>query len=117
MTRRRRRTDLPAIVKTDFARRITHGGRSVTASRECWGFKTVDGIWSGVRFEETGTPWGLYHLPSVADKTYVLPVTTCGTIYDCRVAVADGWAERELVRGKAEQAARDAARAAERTPA
>ncbi|HEX4622308.1 MAG TPA: hypothetical protein VH208_12140, partial [Myxococcaceae bacterium] len=99
---------MPAIVKTDFAHRITHGGRSVTPHRECWGARTADGVWSFERVEEPGTPWLIYHLPSLADGSYLGVVASETTLDGCRRAVASGWAEQELGRRKAEEAARQA---------
>lgn len=74
--------------------------------RECWGADTADGQWRFVREESPGTPWLVYHLPSVEDGSYTLPVQFCGTLRACRAAVAQGWAAQRLAAHKAEEAAR-----------
>lgn len=106
--RRRSTAGLPAIVKTDMDRRFTRSGS--TRYRECWGAKTADGVWSFVRFDEPGTPWGVYHEPSRVDGSYPLPVSLEGSLEGCRWAVASGAAERNLEQRKIEEAARAARR-------
>ncbi len=93
---------LPPIVKTDMARRFTRGGS--TRYRECWGARTLDGIWEFVREESSGTPWLILHSPSVADGSLPTPVMLCGTLRACRVAIASDWIWRELEVRKAEYA-------------
>lgn len=95
---------LAPIVKTDFAHRITHRGGGVTKHRECWGAKTTDGVWEFEREESSGTPWLIWHRPSLNDKSLPHPVIQCGTLLACRRYVADGTAARMLETRKAEWA-------------
>ena len=73
---------------------------------ECWEATTVDGEWTFVREESSGTPWLLFHEPSVRDGSYNLPVQMCGTLRACRQSVAQGWARQHLAAHKAEEAER-----------
>lgn len=75
-----------------------------TGKRECWGAVSGDGVWHMVREESPGTPWLLYHWPSVTDKTWELPVEQLGTLAACREHVARGRALISLARRKAEAA-------------
>lgn len=100
---------LAPITKTAFARRITRGGRGLTEHRECWAAETTDGVWKFDREDSPGTPWLVYHRQSAADGSLPVPVTLCGTLRACRVAVAEGWAADELAKRKAEHAERMAA--------
>jgi hypothetical protein len=79
--------DLPPIVRT-----VMLPGRS--GRIECWGVRTKDGEWGFDRTEEEGgnTPWEIFHLPSVADGSYTMPVTTSGTRKGCQRIVASGLA-------------------------
>lgn len=89
---------LVPIVKTDMAPAFR------TGQMQCWGARTTDGEWSFVREESSGTPWLIYHEPSVKDRSYTLPVMQCGTLRECRLAVGRGYAARDLERRKAERA-------------
>jgi hypothetical protein len=53
-----------------------------TGRQECWEAETLDGQWTFVRMEETGTPWLIYH---AGEST---PQTICGTLRTCRAWVA-----------------------------
>jgi len=79
---------------------------------ETWSAETLDGEWYFERFEEPGTPWGVYHRASVRDFSYRLPVATLPTLRKCRLYVGRGWAAKDLEQLKAEEAARNAAPAA-----
>lgn len=112
---RRSAVPLVPIRKTRFAHRLIHGGAAVTRHRECWGAVTLnpdgsDGDWEFEREDSPGTPWLIYHKPSVADRSYTLPVDQYGSIRQCQMAVTFGWAAKALEQRKAE----DRARAAER---
>ncbi len=98
---------LPPIEKTDMARRFTRGGS--TRHRECWAAKTLDGIWEFEREESSGTPWLIYHRPSLDDGSWRQPVMMCGRLDGCRRAVANGGAARMLEQRKAEAALEAAA--------
>jgi len=98
----RNRATLAPVVKTRFAYRLTRGGAGVTKRRECWAAKTTDGVWDFEREDSPGTPWLVYHNPSVADQTYPLPVTLCGTLRQCRVLAASGALDEALARRIAE---------------
>jgi hypothetical protein len=97
---------LAPVVKTAFYRRITRSG--LTASRECWAAETTDGAWKFDREDSPGTPWLVYSTAAVADGSYPLPVTICGTLRACRAFAAAPYALEELARRKAEWAGRDA---------
>ena len=91
----------PALVpirKTDFHPNLR------TGRLECWGAVTTDGEWSFQREESPGTPWLVRHLPSVADRSYELPVSMQGTLRACRLAVGRGWAASDLETRKCEEA-------------
>lgn len=79
--------------------RITRSGLT---RPECWGAETIDGSWDFEREESPGTPWLVYHKPSVADGSLTFPVISLGTLRDCRAFVASGTAEQELARRKAD---------------
>jgi hypothetical protein len=87
---------LAPIVKTEFARRFTRSG--VTQHRECWGARTADGVWSFDREDSPGTPWLVYHQPSVADGMLPTPVTMLSSLRSCRGYVACGAADADLAR-------------------
>jgi hypothetical protein len=91
---------LALVCKTDFFKRITRN--RLTAHFECWGAETTEGVWSCTRENWPGTPWLVYHQPSVKDGSYPLPVTMCGPLRACRAFVGSGAAERELEWRKAE---------------
>jgi len=93
-------TALAPVEKTQMARRITR--RGTTPSPECWAAVTTDGLWDLQREDSPGTPWLIYHRPSVADKSYVVPVMMCGSLLKCREAITAGWADAALTRCKAE---------------
>jgi hypothetical protein len=93
--------DLSPVTKTRFADRITRAGR---AKRECWAAETVDGVWDFDREDSPGTPWLVYHRLSVADGSYTLPLTFCGTLRACQAYAGGGLADQELTRVKAELA-------------
>lgn len=82
-----------------------------TGRLECWGAETTNGTWSFEREESPGTPWLMYHKPSVADGTWTLPVMLCGTLRACRALVASGGAGEQLARRIAEKRAEDVTRA------
>src|ERR1035441_5433789 len=90
---------LAGIRETSTMPRRTRGGLT---RPECWGAETTDGIWEFDREESSGTPWLMYHRPSVADGSYVLAVMHCGTLRECRALVASGAADQQLVRRKAD---------------
>ena len=92
----RRVIPLAEIRKTRFQRAFR------TGRMECWGAETADGIWDFQREESSGTPWLMYHKPSVADGSYPLPVSHCGTLRECRAFVASGGATQELAYRKAD---------------
>jgi hypothetical protein len=104
-----RRAPDPNLVPIRVTRRFPtfHSGRV-----ETWGAETLDGEWYFERFEEPGTPWGVYHRASVRDFSYRLPIVTLTTLRKCRIYVGRGWAVEDLNRLKAERAARKAAPAA-----
>jgi hypothetical protein len=102
---------LAPVVKTRTLRRITRNGAGQTTKAECWGAKTVDGVWDFEREESPGTPWLVYHLPSVADGSYTLPVALCGTLRACRAYAANPAAEADMARLKAPTGEWAAARA------
>lgn len=91
---------LALVCKTDFFERITRN--RLIAHLECWGAETTEGVWSCTREDWPGTPWLVYHQPSVKDGSYPLPVTMCGPLSACRAFVGSGAAERELEWRKAE---------------
>lgn len=95
----RKAVPLAEIRKTQFARRLSR-----TASRECWGAETVDGVWEFEREDSPGTPWLIWHRASVADGSWAVPVMQCGTLRACRALVASGGAATELTVRKAEAA-------------
>lgn len=72
-----------------------------TGRPEVWATETLDGVWSIEREEDEGTNWYLHHKPSMADKSWTLPVLVCGTRRACRVMVGSGEADKELARLKA----------------
>jgi hypothetical protein len=84
-----------------YGRTLYRGGK---ARRELWGADSADGIWRFEREESPGTPWLIWHLPSVADETLPVPVDQAGTITACREAVARGWLDKILPERKAEWA-------------
>jgi len=102
-TRRPRRELTPVTITARFP-------SFRTGRLETWGAQTKDGIWDFEREEDTRTDWLVYHRPSVADGSYVLPVMICGTLRACRIAVARGWAGSQLAQRKADP---DTARLAE----
>ncbi len=94
---------LAPVRSTRSFRRLIRGGAGRTRE-ECWGAETLDGVWDFEREESAGTPWLVYHRPSVASGAYTLPVTICGTLRACRALVASGGADEELARRLAETA-------------
>jgi hypothetical protein len=64
----------PAFAVTRTARRFIRGGTALTARPEVWETRSADGEWSVERQDETGTPWSVWHLPSVADGTLTRPL-------------------------------------------
>jgi len=95
------------IRKTRMARRLTR--RGATAQPECWGAETTDGIWDFHREDSPGTPWLIYHRPSVADGSLPVPVRFCGTLDECRQVAASPAIAGELAQRKAEWGAELAA--------
>jgi hypothetical protein len=89
---------LADIRKTRMARRVIRRGTALTERAECWGAETTDGIWDFEREESPGTPWLVYHKPSVADGSLVTPVNMLSTLRECRWHVAAGEAQRDLDR-------------------
>jgi hypothetical protein len=73
--------------------------------RELWGADSADGTWRFERIETAGTPWDIFHLPSVADETLPVAVDSMGNLPACREAVARGWLDKMLPERKAEHAA------------
>lgn len=64
-TRRARRTSTPMTPVTKTMRTTFIGGpTSGRTRRECWGAKSVDGIWAYERIEDEGTNWYVTHLPT-----------------------------------------------------
>lgn len=106
MPAQRRRPMCPVTDKVYY--RTILGGRT---RRECWGAASAgpdgqaDGIWRFAREESSGTPWLVWHLPSVADETLPVPVDQMGSLPACREAVARGWLDAMLPERKAEWAA------------
>lgn len=98
-----RRPSLAPVIKTRMTQRLVRNGPAVTRHQECWGAQTEDGVWDFEREESPGTPWLVYHQPSVKDGSYTLPVIMCGTLRACRALVASGGAGEELSRRKSEQ--------------
>ena len=92
------RPTLAPIVKTDFARRITYGGRGLTERKECWGARTADGLWLFDREDSPGTPWLVYRAPGTEGGEYGGPVSMFGTLRGCRWYVASGNAQADLDR-------------------
>jgi hypothetical protein len=92
------RVALAPITKTFFADRIILAGGGSRRARECWGAETTDGIWDFFREESAGTPWLVYHRPSVSDGSCTTPVSLCGTLRACRAYVAAGHADADLKR-------------------
>jgi len=90
---------LAEIRETVTRPRITRSGLT---RPECWGAETADGAWGFEREESSGTPWLVYHRPSVADGSYTMPVLHCGTLRECRALVAGGTAGQELTRRKSD---------------
>jgi len=95
-------TGLAPIIKTQIRKRLIHRGTAVTEKAECWSAETTDGIWDFEREESSGTPWLMYHKPSVADGSLTLPVMSCGTLRACRALVASGGAAQQLAYRKAD---------------
>lgn len=89
------RTPLPPIRKT-----VMLPGRS--GRLECWGARTCDNQWGFDRTEEEGgnTPWEIFHLTSVKDGSYTLPVTISSTRKGCQLIVASGLAAAMLAVAK-----------------
>jgi hypothetical protein len=94
---------LAEIRRTRTFARLIRGGAGKTRE-ECWGAETADGVWDFEREESAGTPWLVYHRPSVKDGSWTLPVVFCGTLRACRALVASGGADEELARRLAETA-------------
>jgi hypothetical protein len=67
-------------------------------SPECWGARTVDGIWGFDREDEPGTPWTVTHLPAG-----IVVCTYLGSLMQCRRYVGAGWAEADLGRLQAHE--------------
>jgi len=70
--------------------------KTALAPGDCWHTRTADGVWGFDRTEEPTTPWEIFHLPSVADGSWTLPVVTCPSMRACRALVASGGAADEL---------------------
>jgi hypothetical protein len=87
---------LVPIVKTRMAPRLTHGGAGRTAHRECWAAKTTDGVWGFEREDSAGTPWLVYHLPSVKDGSLTMPLHLTSTLKRCQLFVGTGDAAATL---------------------
>jgi hypothetical protein len=98
VTGRRKRRDvaLAPVVKTVMLPRRIHDGNAETPHLECWGARTPDGVWVMEREESKGTPWLLFHQPSVAKGSYTRPVRRCGSLDECREMIASGGALEEL---------------------
>ena len=59
--------------------------------QECWSATTDDGVWQFERIEDVGTPWIVIHKASGLDVRMYY-----GNLKKCRVAVAQGWAGRDI---------------------
>lgn len=88
------------IVKTEFAYAMRRDGR--LTNRQCWAARTADEVWDFQREDSPGTPWLVYHRPSVDDGTCPVPVMTTTSLKRCAEAVARGWADSALTRTKEE---------------
>ncbi len=88
------------IVKTEFAQAL--GRNMQPLGRQCWAARTADGVWDFQREDSPGTPWLIYHRPSVADGSCPVPVDMAASLKRCAEAVAKGWADKELARRKKE---------------
>lgn len=86
--RKRRTVPLAEITVTDQRPRLIHGGTARTRP-EVWGARTVDGVWGIDREESPGTPWLVYHLPSVKDGTCPGPVMEFGSLRACQLNIAN----------------------------
>jgi hypothetical protein len=96
VTRRFRPDELAPVTKTRFNQVMRAGGRP--GARQCWGAQTTDGVWDFDREESPGTPWLIYHRPSVADGTQTGPVAQMGTLPACQWYVKAGHAAADLAR-------------------
>jgi hypothetical protein len=92
---------LPKIIRTGWARSI-HTGR-----RECIAARTEDGTWEFEHEEVAGTPWAVFHRPSLDDGSWLLAVTSCSSLRRCQRAAASGALDRELADRKAAHAAQN----------
>jgi hypothetical protein len=98
MTARRRRPPVPLapVRETVHRPRRIYSGNGQTAHLECWEAETVDGVWLFEREDSPGTPWLVYHQPSVADGTWTGPVTHMSSLRACRAAATAGTLAQEL---------------------
>jgi hypothetical protein len=76
------------ITVTDRRPRLIHDARAQTGP-EIWAAETVDGVWGIEREDSPGTPWLVFHRPSVKDGTCPDPVMEFGSLRVCQVNIAD----------------------------
>lgn len=86
----------PALAPIRVTRSVLVLARDGSTKRHTWAARTTDGVWGFDRTEEAGTPWEVFHLPSVADGSLTLPVTSTANLRSCRLYVGTGQAAREL---------------------
>lgn len=89
MTRRTRYTEAqltPITRETSATYRVVDEPRAGTRA-ECWRAHSVDGRWTYLRTEETGSPWTLVHL-----ATGYAVAAAYSTLDDARYATAGGTA-------------------------
>lgn len=85
-------------------RLIRSGRTGRTLQPECWEARTLDGVWEFERLEVRGTPWAVWHLPSVAAGSLVVPLGLRTSLEACQELVGTGMADRLLAARLAEHA-------------
>lgn len=103
---RPRRIADPEITVTRYGRTVSPRSPGGPGRREIWAAATTDGEWDFEREDSPGTPWLVYHRPSVADRSWTTPVVIAGSLAGCGSSVASGQAAGQLARDK--RADRDA---------
>src|SRR5215467_3711756 len=93
---RRSSVPLAEVIDPDMSPRIIHGGTALTERSECWGGRTLDGVWGIEREDDARSDWLVWHLPSLRDGSWKKPVAVFGTLRACRVFIGSGQALRTL---------------------
>jgi|SRR4249920_481337 len=95
-----------SVIVTRYGRTVSPRNPAGPSRREAWEAETEGGEWIFAREDSPGTPWLVFHQPSVDDGSCTTPVAIAGSLTRCGALAASGGAAAELARAKTEAAAR-----------